>query len=48
MSLKGLGDRCRTFCGYSFAHNFLFDHTDVYGLTTDTRVKREMFVLIWE
>ena len=48
MSLKGLGDRCRGFCSYSFVHNFLLDNTDMYELITDARVGTEMFVPIQE
>ena len=48
MSLKGLGDRCKDFCGYSFVHNFLFDSTDMYALITDPSVGTEMFAPIQE
>lgn len=48
ISLKGLGDRCRSFCGYSFAHHYPSDYIGVYGLITDTRVRRKMFESVWK
>lgn len=43
MYLKRERSRCRSFWGYGFAFNFLFDDTDVYGLTTDTWVRIGVF-----